>query len=237
MTLSELWQTLNAALQAKPLQRIEKVTMPPAKTLQDEFLFKEYETAVALTNHIDELRDKLSSFFMTFTGLAGAAISFLILDSNRNTTDQASHPIFNSLAEPIIATLSIVGFIGIVIIAIMGKLRAVQLEHFRIISNIRVYFFKSNYELWNVVQLSAKTLPKPRLWSGTYFWFLTIALISSALFGAAAFFSIRVSAWRDGTPYMVGAVFFLVLLATHWLYFYTATPPPPQTYSETNPPL
>jgi hypothetical protein len=53
-------------------------------TRQDEFLLMEYESATALNNYIDELRNKLTGFYLTFAGVAvaGSLLFFLLQDAS-----------------------------------------------------------------------------------------------------------------------------------------------------------
>ena len=52
----------------------------------------------------------------------------------------------------------VVAILGHLFICVLAKIRKVQLEYFVIINNIRKYFIETDYLLWNVVQLSDKTL-------------------------------------------------------------------------------
>jgi hypothetical protein len=42
-----------------------------------QFMIEEYKTAVKLTYHIDELRNKLTTFFLTMTGIGAAGLAIL----------------------------------------------------------------------------------------------------------------------------------------------------------------
>ncbi len=146
----------------------------------DDFLLKEYDSALRLTYHIDELRAKLTSFYVTFSGIAGAGLIMLLKGEAGNTT--------GFIPEEVVSVLMcFVGLIGLVIVGIVARLRRAQLEHFRIINNIRTHFLREDIELWNVVELSAFTLPAPNRKSGSYMWVFLIMLIASFFLAFSTF--------------------------------------------------
>jgi len=195
---------------------------------KEQFIMEEYKNAAQLTYHIDELRNRLTSFFLTFTGLAVAGLVILL-------KGEASEGIFQKPEGVVAIFLMIIAIIGVAIVCILARLRRVQIEHFRIINNIREYFLQQDYDLWNVVQLSAETLPTPNRRSGTYFWLLIIMLASSCMFGGAAYifvvhlFKVICPQWG----YVIFVVIMIIgIILEDQLYFSMASPPPPRDYSE-----
>lgn len=155
--------------------------MPPDLSKPEQFLLKEHESAVTLTNHIDGLRNNLTRFYLTFSGVGAAAVLLLIKGEAKSSTFGDTESLMGFVAL-------FVSLVGMMVARGLGRLRKVQLESFRIINNIRAYFIgASDYKLWNVVQLSSKTLPSATVWSGTYMWLFMVASISSALFYIALF--------------------------------------------------
>ena len=130
-----------------------------------------------MTFHADELRDKLSTFFLAFAGAAVTVVGLLL-------KGEFSEEVFGD--KRLTAGLFLIGVscIGILILCIHARLRRVQLENFSIISRIRVYCLQDNLTLWNAIRLSPKTLPRIRLrnWSGSELWALTILLPAVGLF-------------------------------------------------------
>lgn len=116
---------------------------------KEKFLLEEYKNAAQLTYHIDELRNRLTSFFLTFVGLAVAGVAILL-------KGEAEEGLFAKPEGIVTVFLGIISLIGVAIVCILARLRRVQIEHFCIINNVRQYFLKKDYQLWNVVQLSAK---------------------------------------------------------------------------------
>lgn len=179
------------------------------------FLRLEYESARELTFHVDVLRGRLTGLFVTVSGVVATVISLLSRDQRK--------PLYHAAIGVILIALAV---LGALIVLIVAKLRSVQLEHFRIMNNIRTYFLKTDLEAWNVVELSGATLPGPTHRSGSYFWVLTDMLAS--LFSLAAGLLILISGscrwWITGAV----AVFWLVGLDR--AYFALAQPPKRHEY-------
>jgi hypothetical protein len=202
-------------------------------TKQEEFLIKEYESAIQLTYHIDELRNKLMVFYLTYSGVAFAAMAILFKGEARNT-------LFEHVEAVVGVLLLIVALTGLVVVQGMARLRRVQIEHFRIIGSVRKFFLEKDLNLWNLIQLSAKTLPKPNRKSGTYMWLLLVMLISSSLFSLSVYlfvvkvYSVFPTIWGACTA-LAAFPFFLVLQDR--FYFAWASPAQEQVYTEANPPF
>ena len=74
-------------------------------TRQDQFLLKEYDSAAQLTNHIDELRNKLTTLYLTFAGVAVAGVAILIKGETKST-------VFDKVEGLVAALLFVVALIG-----------------------------------------------------------------------------------------------------------------------------
>ena len=148
---------------------------PTAPVPPHEFLLKEHDAAVQLTFHVDDLRAKLSGGFVALAAAVATAASIVL----KNDPDKAK--------AGIAALLLGLALVGAVIVFISARLRRTQLEHFGIINNIRRHFLADDLSLWNVVQLSAKTLPRPSMTSGSYFWVLAIMLPTAGVAGTSMF--------------------------------------------------
>ncbi|WP_298896453.1 hypothetical protein [uncultured Psychroserpens sp.] len=178
---------------------------------QDSYLIQEYESAVKLTFHIDELRNKLSSIFLSLTTIFGGIVALLFENKIlNNDIDQ-----YKSLSL-IMIFISVIGFI---MICILGRLRKVQFEHFNIINNIRGYFIGNDDKLKEVVILNNNTLPKETLYSGSYLWSAIIMIGSSIIFAFAMHLNNFTDSQASDPNYMIGwfIVFFLVCNAAYFL--------------------
>lgn len=187
----------------------------------DEFLFKEYESAQKLTYHVDEMRSKLTQFFIALSGVALAAITTL-------ASKEMSHIL---LGSPwwVVASASVLGcaFLGVLFVLIIARLRRTQIEHFHITNNIRQHFLDKSDEkekLWKVVGLSHATIPTPTRTSGSYFWVLLIMILSSLLFSIGLFLLSANLATEKGDEYVCALVVFgLSMFSLDWVYMRTAT--------------
>jgi hypothetical protein len=189
---------------------------------EDEFLLKEYDTAVHLTFHVDEMRSKFTNLFITIVGAAAAGISILIQGNAKN-------PAFGNFETVVGVFLLLLAVAGILVIAVIAKLRRVQLENFRITNNVRKHFLGSNYALWNVVELSEKTLPFPTRTSGTYFWTSVLILLNSYVVALGVYLLFH-------QLVLAVIVILLLFLIQDRLYIRMAKPPKPPQYSKKSPP-
>jgi len=189
---------------------------------EDEFLLKEYYTATRLTFHVDEMRSKFTNLFITIVGAAAAAISILIQGNAKN-------PTFGNFEIVLGVFFLLLAVAGILVIVVIAKLRRVQLEHFRITNNVRKHFLGTNYPLWNVVELSDRTLPLPTRRSGTYFWTLVLIVLNSYVVALGVYLLLH--------SLVLGLLALLLLiLIQDDLYIRLANPPEPQVYSQESPP-
>ncbi|ENP8356002.1 hypothetical protein [Vibrio alginolyticus] len=150
----------------------------------DEFILKEYESAQKLTYHVDEMRSKLTQFFIALSGVAFAATSALL---NKDIA-----PLLFGIPWWMVASFITFGgaVLGSLFVLIIAKLRRTQIEHFHITNNIRQYFLEKSDnadELWRVVALSHETIPKPTRSSGSYYWVLLIIILTSLFFATFAY--------------------------------------------------
>lgn len=204
----------------------------PQLSREEEFLLKEYDAAQQLTYHVDELRSKLTQFFLFFTGFATAALTLLVKGETKTT-------VFEKPEGAVALLVLVIALLGSTFISIIARLRRSQIEHFRITNNIRTYFLGKNYKLWNTVKLSEKTLPKPNRLSGSYFWVLLIILATSYLYLLTTYIHLTkvFDLPRFNLAYIISGVVFMVSLYLHdKLYFALADPPSPEEYSDENPP-
>jgi hypothetical protein len=200
---------------------------------EDRFLLKEYDAASQLTYHIDELRNKLTGLFLIFVGLAVGGLTLLIKGEAKD------------LFEPVrlIALLFVViSLLGFLVVGILARLRKVQLEHFRIINNIRKHFLGSNATLWKVVELSEITLPLPQHLSGSanrssgsYLWVLIIVFINSLVVATSSYLIIvKIYALVGATCGRLMALLglLILILIQDQAYFSLAAPPEPRLFRQ-----
>ena len=106
---------------------------------EEKFLLKEYDAAQQLTYHVDELRSKLTQFFLIFTGFATAALTLLVKGEAKTT-------VFEKPEGAVALLVLVAALLGSAFVSIIARLRHSQIEHFRITNNIRTYFLGKNYK-------------------------------------------------------------------------------------------
>jgi hypothetical protein len=182
---------------------------------QKEFLFREYESAVELTNHIDELRNKLTSFYLAFAGAAGAGLVLILKGDLKDAFSRADIYFLSGLF------LLLVSVIGVFVVHGLGRLRYVQIEYFGIVSRIRAAFFQQDANLWKIVPHRPGSEPEERILSGSYMWLLMVTFINSTLLAVSACL-IAVSFRNDiagNAQFTIGLIAFVVYkLLQHFLY-------------------
>ncbi len=194
----------------------------------EKYLFEEYKTAVKLTYHIDNLRNNLTKFFLTFGGVAVGGVTIILRGDGGGN-------LLGGIERVIGILLLIVAITGVLIVGILARLRKSQIEHFRIINNIRKYFLGKDYELWNVVQLSGKTLPKPNRLSGTYMWLLLIIVVNSYILALSIFLvTLRYDSilWPSLNYIVYFAIFIVDIIIQDILYFKLSSTTKNYTYSD-----
>jgi len=206
--------------------------MPADLSREDQFLLREYDSAVKLTYHIDELRNSLTGFVLTFAGVAVAGITLLLKGETVGS-------LFKSPPAVVAVLLLLVASIQVIAVCILARLRRAQIEHFRIINNVREHFLGTNYQLWNVVQLSSDTLPKPNRKSGTYFWTALLISVGSYLLGFASHLFLVDVFFKEMDVQWWSYLFSLLVFAVSFflqdrLYIKLARPPEPKQYSAQN---
>lgn len=174
------------------------------------FLIEEYKSAIQLTFHVDNQRVQLTKFFITFVGIILGG--FLALNnSEKSLFFMFSGFFFGSV-------LFFLWLIGAIIIAIMARLRKVQLEHFRIVLNIRKSFGNDDINFWNAVQLSELTIPKGPNWSsGTFYWMTLVIVINSSLIPLALSFCL--DPYNTCYFFILGLSLFISIVILYILYF------------------
>ncbi|OFY39675.1 MAG: hypothetical protein A2X18_09700 [Bacteroidetes bacterium GWF2_40_14] len=198
---------------------------------KETFLLEEYKTAVQLTYQMDSLRNKITSFFISIAGISIAG--FLLVIKGKDESINISN-----LNEIVSIIMLIVAILGHLFICVLAKIRKVQLEHFAIINNIRKYFIELDYTMWNIVQLSDKTLPKARLFSGTYWWQFVIQVINGFILylGILLLFDLLedIITWKSF--FIFCGTFIFSILLQNLFYFKIANGYLKVTYSENSKP-
>lgn len=175
------------------------------------FVIEEYKTAVQLTYHIDQLRNNITSFFLIFAGVL-TALMLAVFEKKVDST-------FFDIDKTIYLVCYFIGFVGIIIVLILARLRYVQLEHFRIINNIRKYQTEpvndldNNDRIKEALTLGNQTLPVADFFTGTYYWLCLVILTGAVIVGLGTYYLTNQNIWLS---LMVSLIYVII---DHLLYF------------------
>jgi hypothetical protein len=195
---------------------------------QEQFLIKEYDTATKLIFHIDELRNKLTALFLSIASIGAAGLAVLFKGESGNY-----------VKITILMSLLTISLVGVLIVMILGRLRSNQIEHIRISDKIREYFIECNdYRLWNIIEKSVKTQPKPKVGSTPYYWVMIIIMVGSLAFALFVYFCYLylVGMDSDYVYWLISCVFIFFFWFQRDQYFELTASRLEPIYSEDNPP-
>jgi hypothetical protein len=176
---------------------------------KNDFLIKEYETAVALTSHVDVVRNNLTNFFLIFAG-AAVTVSGILLKAPE-TAARLDQSKFTG------AILLLVSGIGVCFVGVLARLRRVQLERYAIANRIRQYLLAGDSDRLSAVGLSKSTLPvethgERNRKTGTYLWLLTIMVPSACLFSFGLYVLLQDFLPLDGPSVALATIYFFLLV-------------------------
>jgi len=146
-----------------------------------DLLLLEYERSSEFCNHVDNVRNVITSFFLTIVGAAAFMIDRF--SSGDLKDGPLGHP-----AVRLAALLYAVAFVGILFVLVVGRLRRVQLERYMVMNSILdrvlqgatrgvIPFRNSGI----AGRSGAGALGKRS--TGSYFWTLIIVLPAASLAG------------------------------------------------------
>ena len=201
-------------------------------TPKEVFLLKEYDSATALGMHLDNLRSRITYFFVVISGAAAAGVAGVL-----KLIGQSVPWHWQYLSAMLL--IAVAGF-GWTCVFLIAKVRRAQLEAYQISNNIREYFIRDDFETWDVVVLSGKTLPQSRRRNGSTVWAEAIGVFTAILAGGGVYVTYETWArirevpdlgWLGGivTAFVIGA-----LLRNKYHGWAEYVPPP--RYSQGEPP-
>lgn len=195
--------------------------MDPTSTADDDLshsqrllLVAEYESCTRISNHIDNVRNVLTSFYLTIAG------SILVL-GRPVLNDEFDRSPFGSGEGILAAVLFMISVVGTLFVATIARLRRVQTERYGIANAILDRVMDTDV-LRKVIALHDSTLPEgpaqpfSERGSGSYFWTLIIIIPNAAVASIGTFLVIHPVhelaaapiAWIAATLVAVGMVVF-----------------------------
>lgn len=155
-------------------------------TNDSELLLAEYNNCAELGNHIDNVRNVITSFFLTLNG--GVLIVLSLVGKGDVQQDTFGSP--KALLAGVMLTVST---LGMLFTATVARLRRVQIERYRISNGILDYLLAA--ETRQIIPLANSSLSVDaggtglsKRATGSYLWTLAIMLPTAGLAGLAAYY-------------------------------------------------
>ncbi|MBA3339112.1 MAG: hypothetical protein H0T54_05090 [Geodermatophilaceae bacterium] len=151
---------------------------------KDSLMLLEYERSSEFCNHVDGVRNVITSFFLTVVG--AAAFYLDRFSSGDLKTGQVGSP-----STRVIGLLCLVSVIGLLFVLVIARLRRVQLERYVVMNGILDHILMGETrKLIPFVNAriagSAGAGAIGRRTTGSYFWTLIIVLPATLLVGTAS---------------------------------------------------
>jgi hypothetical protein len=195
----------------------------------NDILIAEYNNCAQVANHVDNVRNVITSFFLTING--GVLVVLTLVAKGEVNKDAFGSP--KSLLVGVIITVCILGaaFTGT-----LARLRRVQSERYHVANRILGHFLDDAHR--SIVALDSKHLAEDaggtvglsKRTTGTYMWTLAVMLPTAALVGLTTYLIVTdINAWGPGWlgwPLAALASFLAFAVADHF-YFRLSTFTPP----------
>jgi hypothetical protein len=152
----------------------------------NELLLAEYNNCAEVANHIDNVRNVITSFFLTLNG--GVLVVLSLVVKEEVPTDAFGSP--KGLLAGLMLTVCT---LGTLFTATVARLRRVQTERYHIANGILDYLLTP--EARSVIPLTNWSLARDaggsglrKRTTGSYFWTLAIMLPTAGLAGLAGYY-------------------------------------------------
>jgi hypothetical protein len=197
---------------------------------ETDLLIAEYNNCAQVASHIDDVRNVITSFFLTING--GVLIVLSLTATGDVSDDEFASP--KALLSMVIVFVCVLGTLFTCTVA---RLRRVQSERYHIANGILDHLLTDPVR--DVVPFSRQTLASDsggqglgKRLTGTYMWTLTIVLPTGVLAGLASYLIIvNIHGYARGWPGWLVAlgVTVVVLFIEDSLYFRLSRFPPHDT--------
>lgn len=182
--------------------------------VRDELLIAEYNHSTEVANHIDNVRNAITSFFLTLNGGVLVVTSLVVKGEVREDE-------FGSPGVLLAGLLVTVFVLGTIFTATVARLRRVQTERYRIANRVLDYVLGDDGR--QVIPLANASLSNDaggaglnKRMTGNYFWTLAIMLPTAALAGIAVYVimfgihDLRGGSWRWPLTLAAGVLAFVL---------------------------
>jgi len=183
-------------------------------------LITEYERSSEFCNHVDDVRNVITSFFLTVVGGAAFAI-------DRYTSGQIQPGPLGSPAARVSYLLGGVAIIGVLFVMTIARLRRIQVERYKIMNGILESVLTQEHRLLVTFQndqipgVTSKDGFSYKRLSGTYIWTAILILPIAAVAAIAALIGIGAGVphhpdTANAGSLVVGAI---TVLACDWIFW------------------
>ena len=183
-------------------------------------LITEYERSSEFCNHVDDVRNVITSFFLTVAGGAVFAI-------DRYTSGQIRGHSLGSPTARVTYLLAGVAVIGVLFVMTIARLRRIQTERYKIMNDILDAVLTSPHRALVPFQndqipgLTTSDGPFNRRLAGSYIWTLILVIPTAAVAAIATFLALRAAA--RGQPDLANALGPVIGVATvvgcDWIFW------------------
>jgi hypothetical protein len=197
---------------------------------ETDLLIAEYNNCAEVANHIDNVRNVITSFFLTINGGVLIVLSLVVKGEVQQEEFGSPKALFGGLVLMVCA-------LGTLFTGTVARLRRVQSERYHIANGILDHVLKGSVR--DVIPLANLALASDaggnglgKRLTGTYMWTLTIILPTAGLGGLAAhLIAVDIHGYAHGWPgWVLGLVAAAVVLVIEdVLYFRLSTFRPPVT--------
>lgn len=164
----------------------------------NDILIAEYNNCAQLANHIDNVRNVITSFFLTING---GVLIVLTLVAKGEVNEDA----FGSPKSLLVGVLIMVCILGALFTGTLARLRRIQSERYHVANRILDHFLDDAHR--SIVALESKHLAEDaggtvglrKRTTGTYMWTLAIMLPTAALAGLTTYLIVTdINGWGPG---------------------------------------
>jgi hypothetical protein len=191
----------------------------------NDLLLAEYNNCSQLANHIDNVRNVITSFFLTIN--SGILIVMILVAKG-----ELRDGVLGSPSSILIGLLLLVFTLGTLFTGTVARLRRIQSERYWIANRILDHFLRNENRLivpldtTHLSEDSGGTFGLDKRATGTYLWTLAIVLPTSSLAGLTAYLVVTgingwAPAWLGWPTAAVAAL--IAFAAEDYLYFRMST--------------
>ena len=156
-------------------------------------LISEYERSSEFCNHVDNVRNVITSFFLTLVGAAAFAL-------NRYTSGEIKSGSLGSPAARVSYLLGGIAITGVLFVMTIARLRRIQIERYQIMNTILDAVLTTAhrsllpYQNDRIPGVTSGSHPFNKRLSGSYIWTVILLLPTASTAALATYLGLRAGA-------------------------------------------